>query len=103
MSENVKSQAAEYVRLLISTGMAHEFSADSIAYRSWMDGYEAGEASMAYLVRELGRNRAALQMLVKAEEGSCDSFGSESIRQLDVALKIANAVLTGQPVPEAGT
>ena len=103
MSQNLKSQAAEYARMLLSTGMAYELSPDSIAYRSWMDGYEAGEASMAYLVRELGRNRAALAMLVKAEEGSRDSFGSESIRQLDVALKIANAVIAGQPVPEVGT
>ena len=96
----MKDKAKAYAALLTSTGMAHEITPETIAYRAFIDGYEAGEASMAHLVRELGRNRAALQMLVKAEEGSRDSFGSESIRQLDVALKVANAVLTGQPVPE---
>ena len=97
----MKEQAKAYAALLLSTGMAHEITPETIAYRAFIDGYEAGEASMAYLVRELGRNRAALGLLVKAEEGSRDSFGAESIRQLDQALKIANAVLTGQPVPEA--
>ena len=95
-----QEQAEAYVALLQSTGMAHEITPETIAYRAFIDGHEAGEASMVYLIRELGRNRAALAMLVKAEEGSRDTFGSESIRQLDVALKIANAVLTGQPVPE---
>ena len=98
----MKEKAQAYATLLLSTGMAHEITPETIAYRAFIDGYEAGEASMAHLIRELGRNRAALNMLVKAEECSRDSFGSESIRQLDVALKVANAVLTGQPVPEVG-
>lgn len=100
---DAQEQAKAHADLLMSTGMAYEITPETIAYRAFLDGYEAGEASMAHLIRELGRNRAALAMLVKAEECSRDSFGSESIRQLDVALKIANAVLTGQPVPEVGT
>lgn len=99
----MKDKAQAYAALLLSTGMAHEITPETIAYRAFLDGYEAGEASMAHLIRELGRNRAALQLLVKAEEGSRDTFGSESIRQLDVALKIANAVLAGQQVPEERT
>ena len=98
-----QEQAKAHADLLLSTGMAYEITPQTIAYRAFLDGFAAGEASMAYLIRELGRNRAALALLVKSEEGSRDSFSSESIRQLDVALKIANSVLTGQPVPEVGT
>ena len=40
-----QEQAEAYVALLQSTGMAYEFSPESIAYRSYLDGLAAGAAS----------------------------------------------------------
>lgn len=40
-----QEQAQTYVALLLSTGMAYEFLPESIAYRSFLDGFTAGAAS----------------------------------------------------------
>lgn len=52
---SVETIAAEYVETFLATGMAYEFTAESIAHRSFIDGYTAGS-------REVGQLKAALAL-----------------------------------------
>lgn len=53
--QTVEALAAEYVKAFLATGMAYEFTAESIATRSFIDGYTAGS-------REVGQLKAALAL-----------------------------------------
>lgn len=52
---SVETIAAEYVETFLATGMAYEFTAESIAHRSFIDGYTAGSREVGQLKAELAR------------------------------------------------
>lgn len=84
---SVETIAAEYVETFLATGMAYEFTAESIAHRSFIDGYTAGS-------REVGQLKAALalgQENCDAEYDTLREERDEARAQLAVALTAANA------------
>lgn len=83
----VETLAAAYVKTFLATGMAYELTAESIAHRSFVDGYTEG-------AREVGQLKAALalgQENCDAEYDELREERDEARAQLAVALTAANA------------
>lgn len=71
---SVETIAAEYVETFLATGMAYEFTAESIAHRSFIDGYTAGS-------REVGQLKGALAL----GQENCDAEYEALRREREIA------------------